>query len=81
MPEVEVTLPDETYSEIRRFVDQGEFLNEDQAYEELISLGLSTYDTGEESTRPEGEDIMADAFEDQRDPALRDDEEGDDYRF
>jgi Arc/MetJ-type ribon-helix-helix transcriptional regulator len=43
MPEVEVSLPDRIDSEIARLVDQGEFLNREQAVEELLSMGVSAY--------------------------------------
>ena len=41
MPEVEVSLPDRIDSEISRLIDQGEFLNREQAVEELLSMGVS----------------------------------------
>jgi len=45
---IEISLPDQTYAEITRLVEQGEFLDEDKAFEELISMGVSAYDTTEE---------------------------------
>ena len=73
MPETEVTLPDRVSSDIDRFVEQGEFLNWDQAVEELLTLGLSAYQSESESA-PEDENVFTDAVEDQQDPAITDDD-------
>ena len=80
MPEVEVDLPDRIESDIDRLVEQGEFLNREQADEELLSMGVSAYDTTEQSTREPGDDLFTQAVEDQQDPAMQDDER-DDYTF
>ena len=42
--EIELSLPDETYTELQQLVDQ-EFVSEEQAVEELLSLGIESYDT------------------------------------
>ena len=82
MPKVEVTLPDRITGDIDRLVDQEEFVNREQAVEELLSMGMSAYDTVEEQTENEGEDLFTQTVEDQQDPAARmDDEQGDDYTF
>lgn len=80
MPDVEIDLPDRITSEIDRLVQQGEFLNRDQAVEELLQMGVSAYQTTEEAGRDE-EALFTDAVEDQQDPAMRDEESGDDYTF
>lgn len=81
MPNVEVALPDRIDSEIDRLVEQGEFLNREQAVEELLSMGVSAYATTEETDEPE-EDLFTQMTEDQQDPAARqDDQQGDDYTF
>ena len=82
MPKVEVTLPDRITGDIDRLVDRDEFVNREQAVEELLSMGMSAYDTVEEQTENEGEDLFTQTVEDQQDPAARmDDEQGDDYTF
>jgi Arc/MetJ-type ribon-helix-helix transcriptional regulator len=81
MPEVEVTLPDRIESDIDRLVDQGEFLNREQAVEELLSLGVSAYDTTGQTTEEPGDDLFTQAVEDQQDPAIEDSQRGDDYTF
>ncbi|MEF8778280.1 MAG: CopG family transcriptional regulator [Natronomonas sp.] len=73
MPEVEVSLPDRIDSEIARLVEQGEFLNREQAVEELLSMGVSAYAPNETSDEPE-QDIFTQMTEDQQDPAARSDE-------
>ena len=77
MPEVEVSLPDRIDSEIARLVEQGEFLNREQAIEELLSMGVSAYAPTETSDEPD-QDIFTQMTDDQQDPAARDDD-GDEY--
>ncbi|WP_152040746.1 DUF7120 family protein [Salinigranum salinum] len=78
MSKVEVSLPDRIDSEIRRLVDQGEFVNQDQAVEELLSMGMSAYNTTTDTQEPE-QNLFSQAVEDQQDPAATD--TGDDYSF
>ena len=74
MPKVEVSLPDRVETEIDRLVEQGEFVNRDQAVEELLSMGVSAYDTTEETdTAAAEEDLFSQTVEDQQDPAMQDD--------
>jgi Arc/MetJ-type ribon-helix-helix transcriptional regulator len=80
MSKVEVSLPDRIDSEIRRLVDQGEFVNQDQAVEELLSMGMSAYDTTSTDTQEPDQNLFSQAVEDQQDPAARSDT-GDDYSF
>lgn len=77
MPEVEVSLPDRIDSEIARLVEQGEFLNREQAVEELLSMGVSAYAPAETTNEPD-QDLFTQMTEDQQDPAARGDE-GDEY--
>ena len=79
MPEVEVSLPDRIDSEISRLIDQGEFLNREQAVEELLSMGVSAYAPTETTEEPE-QDLFTQMTDDQQDPAARTDD-GDDYAF
>ncbi|WP_372912790.1 CopG family transcriptional regulator [Salinigranum sp.] len=81
MSKVELSLPDRIDNDIRRLVEQGEFVNRDQAVEELLSMGMSAYNTTstDDSQDPE-ENLFSQAVEDQQDPAARTDT-GDDYTF
>jgi Arc/MetJ-type ribon-helix-helix transcriptional regulator len=79
MPEVEVTLPDRIESEIERLVDQGEFLNRERAVEELLSMGMGAYETADDTTGEVDEEMFTGTFEEQQDPAMRD-EGADDTR-
>lgn len=82
MSRVKVSLPDQTASEISRLVEQGDFLNEDQAIEELLTLGVQAYETDESSEPELGEDEFSTMTDEQTDPALQDDDlGGDDYTF
>ncbi|MFQ3318279.1 MAG: Arc/MetJ-type ribon-helix-helix transcriptional regulator [Natronomonas sp.] len=72
MPEVEVSLPDRIDSEINRLIQQGEFLNREQAVEELLSMGVSAYAPTEETEQEE--DLFTQMTEDQQDPAARQDD-------
>lgn len=74
MPESEVTLPDRVTSDIDRFVEEGEFLNWDQAVEELLTLGLSAYQSDTEATTEES--VFTGSVDDQQDPAISDDDPG-----
>jgi len=79
MPDIEVDLPDRVDSEIDRLVDQGEFLNREQAIEELLSMGMSAYESTE-STTQDDEWVMQNV-EDQQDPALQNDVDEDGRMF
>ncbi len=82
MTQIEVSLSDQTESELRRLVEQGEFINRDQAVEKLLSRGLSAYQTTEEEPLSEMDENMFDQMTDeQQDPALQDEGTGDDYTF
>ena len=74
MPESEVTLPDRVTSDIDRFVEEGEFLNWDQAVEELLTLGLSAYQSDSDTTTEES--VFTGSVDDQQDPAISDDDPG-----
>ncbi|MFB6129349.1 MAG: cell surface protein [Salinigranum sp.] len=45
MPRVELTIPEHLEMQIAQLVDQGEFLNREEAIEELLSTGLRAYKT------------------------------------
>ncbi|MEZ3143888.1 CopG family transcriptional regulator [Halobaculum sp. MBLA0143] len=82
MTQIEVSLSDQTESEMQRLVEQGEFINRDQAVEKLLSRGLSAYQTTEEDAATEMDESMFDQMTDeQQDPALQDEGTDDDYTF
>lgn len=82
MAKLELDLPDRISSEIERLVRQEEFLNEEQATEELLSMGLSVYDVEEdEPTTTTDDDLFTQAVSDQQDPAARDSPGEDEYGF
>ncbi|WP_435127267.1 DUF7120 family protein [Halobaculum sp. D14] len=81
MPKVEVTLPDQIEGEINRLVEQGEFLNRDQALEDLLTRGVSAYQTTDDSTQEMDETMFNQMTEDQQDPAMQEDDQSDDYTF
>ena len=81
MSKVELSLPDRIDSDIRRLVEQGEFVNRDQAVEELLLMGMSAYNTtNTDDTQGPEDTLFSQAVEDQQDPAARTDT-GDDYSF
>ena len=45
MPKVEITIPEHLEMQIAQLVEQGEFLNREEAVEELLSTGLKAYKT------------------------------------
>lgn len=69
MSETTIDLPDRIDSEIDRFIQQGEFINRDEAVEELLTLGLTAFDVDEDPGREPGEDLFTQTTEDQVDPA------------
>ena len=81
MPSVEVSLPDKLESELTRLVEQGEFINRDQAVEELLSTGIAAYDTAESTPEDAYEDPFTETAAEQQDPAALDDTGDDDYAF
>jgi Arc/MetJ-type ribon-helix-helix transcriptional regulator len=77
MADIGTELPDRIITEIDRLVEQGEFLNRDQAVEELLTMGVSAYETTEEDPAGEvDEDLFTQAIDDQQDPAAMDDDSG-----
>lgn len=73
MTQIEVSLSDQTESEIQRLVEQGEFINRDQAIEKILARGISAYDVPEESDSVMDENMFTNAAQEQQDPALQDD--------
>jgi Arc/MetJ-type ribon-helix-helix transcriptional regulator len=71
VPNIEVSLPDRVDSEIDRLVEQGDFINREQAIEELLSMGMSAYDANDTST--EDDEWVTQDVSEHQDPALQDD--------
>ncbi|MBB6646827.1 DUF7120 family protein [Halobellus ruber] len=57
MPVVEVTLPDELLSEFEQLVDE-EFVTEEQAVEELLTMGIDAYNVDVVDDSEPGDDFM-----------------------
>lgn len=81
MPTVEISLPDKIESDIENLVAQGEYLNREQAVEDLLTRGISAYNATESSTDEDFGDEFSGGFDDQTDPAMRDDQQDDGYQF
>lgn len=80
MPDVEVNLPDRLYSEIERLAET-EFLNREEAVDELLSAGIRAYQAGAENAEeeePMGEEMWG---MEESDPGAMDEGEGDEYTF
>ncbi|MFB6195305.1 MAG: ribbon-helix-helix domain-containing protein [Haloplanus sp.] len=45
MPKVEITVPEHLEMQIAQLIEQGEFVNREEAIEELLSTGLRAYKT------------------------------------
>jgi Arc/MetJ-type ribon-helix-helix transcriptional regulator len=79
MPTAEVSLPDKLDSEITQLVEQGEFLNREQAVENLLSMGISVYDDTASTSDEPGEEVFSQTAEEQHDPAMDDGPSDDGY--
>jgi hypothetical protein len=77
MPIVEVTLPDELLSEFEQLVDE-EFVTEEQAVEELLSMGIDAYNVDVVDDDEPGDDFIEGAennlFDTASDPGGIDDD-------
>ena len=51
MPEIEVSLSEDTHFQFERMVES-EFVNEEQAMEELLAAGLEAYQSGPQEEEP-----------------------------
>lgn len=45
MPKVEINIPEHLEMQIAQMVEQGEFLNREEAIEDLLSTGMKAYKT------------------------------------
>lgn len=72
MPKInDVHIPDDVDVQIQRLVDEGEFMNYDEAIKELISTGLTAYRT---SGGNGGGSSEFDEFDEPAEPPGHDDE-------
>jgi Arc/MetJ-type ribon-helix-helix transcriptional regulator len=60
MPKVEITIPEHLEMQVTQMVEKGEFVNREEAVEELLSTGIKAYKT-------------SGPVDDEGDPALEDD--------
>ncbi|WP_267641689.1 ribbon-helix-helix domain-containing protein [Haloarchaeobius amylolyticus] len=83
MPKTEVSISDNLDAEIDRLVNQGDFLNRDEAVEELLTRGISAYGpTEDDEPRNEiDEGLFNRSVADQQDPAAMNDDQNDGYTF
>ncbi|MFB6114298.1 MAG: cell surface protein [Halodesulfurarchaeum sp.] len=61
MPTVEFNIPDHIEMQIAQLVDQGEFVSQEEAIEQLLSAGIKAYKTSgpvEEEGSMEDEGVM-----------------------
>jgi metal-responsive CopG/Arc/MetJ family transcriptional regulator len=79
MAAVEVTLTDRLDTEIDRLVDQGDFINREQAIEEILTAGVSAYNTTQTSG-DSMEGTFLQSVSEQEDPATKE-AAGNDYTF
>ncbi|WP_128476410.1 DUF7120 family protein [Halorussus pelagicus] len=78
MPQLEISLSDDVDMQIDQLVSQEEFVDRQEALEEILSLGIKEYQTTMESdTRDEME--FADEMMETTERSLGDEDEG--YRF
>ena len=51
MPKVEITIPEHLEMQIVQLVEQGEFVNREEAVEELLTAGVKAFKTSGEAVR------------------------------
>lgn len=81
MPLVEVTVPDTLLSEVDRMVEEGEFVNQEEAMEELLGAGIAAMAGPSTPEEEPAESPFSQVVEDQQDPAMRGDPDDEDYAF
>ncbi|USZ72888.1 ribbon-helix-helix domain-containing protein [Natronosalvus halobius] len=62
MPKVEITIPEHLEMQIAQMVERGEFVNREEAIEDLLSTGIKAYKTSgpmdEDETGLENDGMM-----------------------
>ena len=81
MPQIEVEVPEHIEEQIDMLVDQDEFLNRENAIEELLSRGVSIYETTTEGSTVEDPEMYSQTVTDQQDPAMQDEHSDEEYTF
>ncbi len=51
MPKVEITIPEHLEMQIIQFIEHGDFVNREEAVEELLAAGIKAYKTSGEAVR------------------------------
>ncbi|MCW8172706.1 MULTISPECIES: ribbon-helix-helix domain-containing protein [Natrialba] len=54
MPKVEITIPEHLEMQIAQMVERGEFVNREEAIEDLLSTGIKAYKTSGPMDEEEG---------------------------
>ncbi|RQG97621.1 ribbon-helix-helix domain-containing protein [Natrarchaeobius oligotrophus] len=54
MPKVEITIPEHLEMQIAQMVERGEFVNREEAVEDLLSTGIKAYKTSGPMDEEEG---------------------------
>lgn len=62
MPKVEINIPEHLEMQILQFVEQGEFVNREEAMEELLAAGIKAYKTSGEAVREDEPGIEDDGM-------------------
>ena len=62
MPKVEINIPEHLEMQILQFVEQGEFVNREEAMEELLAAGIKAYKTSGEAVREDEPGIEDDGL-------------------
>ena len=78
MPQLEISLSDDMDMQIDQLVTQDEFVDRQDALEEVLSLGIKEYQTTMEANEPD-EMEFADEMMETTERSLGDEDEG--YRF
>jgi Arc/MetJ-type ribon-helix-helix transcriptional regulator len=73
MPTYEVSLPDQMEDKIDRVVAEGDFINREQAIEELLTRGISVYQETSSTDDDGFEETFGGGYDERHDPARDDD--------
>ncbi|WP_226006462.1 ribbon-helix-helix domain-containing protein [Natrinema salinisoli] len=64
MPKVEITIPEHLEMQIAQMVERGEFVNREEAIEDLLSTGIKAYKTSGPTDEEDGAGTGGTGFED-----------------
>lgn len=62
MPKVEITIPEHLEMQIVQFVEEGEFMNREEAIEELLATGIKAFKTSGDAVRDDDPGIEDDGM-------------------